>query len=90
MEELSIIRAMGSLLIVLGLIAGTAWLFKRYAANGRINDMLKREQRLNVVETCWLDPRHRLVLASCDGKEHLLLLGPNGAVVLEKGRETNG
>jgi hypothetical protein len=31
-----------------------------------------------------IDPRRRLVIVRCDGREHLLLLGPGGDVVVSE------
>jgi flagellar protein FliO/FliZ len=35
-------------------------------------------KRLALVETLPLDPRRRLILVRCDGRDHLLLLSPHG------------
>jgi flagellar protein FliO/FliZ len=39
-------------------------------------------RRLAVVEATAIDPRRRLVLARCDGREVLLLVGPNTDTVV--------
>jgi flagellar protein FliO/FliZ len=39
-------------------------------------------RRLAVVEAAAIDPRRRLVLARCDGREVLLLVGPNTDTVV--------
>ncbi|MEZ6024009.1 MAG: flagellar biosynthetic protein FliO [Hyphomonadaceae bacterium] len=39
-------------------------------------------KRLKVTESLMLDPRRRMVLVRCDGREHLILLSPAGDVVV--------
>lgn len=43
------------------------------------------ERRLTVSGTAPLDARHKLVLIRRDSVEHLLVLGPNGATLVEAG-----
>ena len=74
-----------ALLLVLGLIAILAWLLRRFGMGGIMRTANQR--RLQVVETTALGPRHRLVLVRRDRVEHLLLLGPQGDVVVERGIE---
>jgi flagellar protein FliO/FliZ len=72
-------RTMFALLATLALIVGIAYGARRLGmlqANGQA------QRRLNVSETLMLDPRRRLVLVACDGREHLLLLGPGGDMVV--------
>ncbi|HSC60755.1 MAG TPA: hypothetical protein VLC29_05950, partial [Rhizomicrobium sp.] len=40
---------------------------------------------LSIVETLMIGPRHKLFLLRRDGVEHLLLVGPQGANVVENG-----
>jgi flagellar protein FliO/FliZ len=42
-------------------------------------------KRLAVTESLSLDARRRLVIVRHDGREHLLLLGPTGDLVVERG-----
>ena len=62
MDIFELIRAVAALAITLGLIglAGVA---------------LRKDRRLQVVETLVLDPTRRLVLFTLDGEERLLMLG---------------
>jgi len=70
---------------VLGLIGGTAWLFKRYGVERHLE---KRSgaagKRLGVVEMRTVDPRHKLLLLRRDDVEHLVLLGPNQDLLVEQ------
>lgn len=79
MEGALLLRSMGGLLVVLGLLSAALWLVKRYDLRlpGRVGD--GRAARLAVVERLALDARRSLVLIRRDGTEHLLLLAPDGA-----------
>jgi flagellar protein FliO/FliZ len=74
-----------ALLLVLGLIAILAWLLRRFGMGGTLRPGAQR--RVQVVETTAVGPRHRLVLVRRDRVEHLLLLGPQGDVVVERSIE---
>jgi flagellar protein FliO/FliZ len=37
---------------------------------------------MKVSESLMLDPRRRLVIVRCDEREHLILLGPGGDIVV--------
>ncbi len=78
------VKAIGSLVFVLGLIAGAAWIARRFGAAG--GTMLGRsKRRLGLVETLPLDNRRRLLLVRRDGVEHLLLIGGGSDLVVEGG-----
>jgi flagellar protein FliO/FliZ len=76
-------RFAAALAIVLGLIAILTWLAKRYFAGGTFGRNGKNRRRVAVVEVTPIDAKSRLVLVRRDSAEHLLLLGPTGAVVVE-------
>ena len=42
-------------------------------------------RRLGVVETLMIDTRHKIYLLRRDDREHLVLVGPEGASVVENG-----
>ena len=80
MSVIEIIRSIGALALVLGLI-GVAWAaIRRYggALTGRSDS-----RRLGVIEMLALDTRHRLFLVRRDRTEHLILVGPANAIVVE-------
>jgi len=74
-----------ALLLVLGLIAILAWILRRFGFGGTLHGNNRR--RVQVLEITPLGPRHRLILIRRDQIEHLLLLGPEGDVVVESGIE---
>jgi flagellar protein FliO/FliZ len=83
MDVLDLGRYFASLLLVGGLL-GVAWLAaKRYGVPGVLPGTAQK--RLSVIETLMIGPRHKLFLLRRDGVEHLLLVGPNGANVVENG-----
>ncbi len=74
-------RALFALIATLALIVGLAWGARRMGmlqANGQ------GPKRLKVSESLMLDPRRRLVIVRCDGKEHLLLLSATGDVIVSE------
>ena len=85
MEIEAYLRFAAALALVLGLIAAVAWGGRRLGLAGRLPMVTGRARRLGVVETVPLDAKHRLVLVRRDAAEHLLLLGPAGAAVVEAG-----
>jgi len=83
MDFLDIARYFGALLLVLGLMGG-AWLVtRRYGVPGIVQRQTLR--RLSVVESLMIGSRHKLLLIKRDGTEHLVLMGPQSANVIETG-----
>jgi flagellar protein FliO/FliZ len=83
MDLVDFARYFGALVLVLGLL-GFAWLAaRRYGLPGIVQGQALR--RLSIVETLMIGPRHKLVLLKRDGTEHLMLIGPQGAEVIETG-----
>lgn len=74
-----------ALVLVLGLIAILAWALRRFGLGGTLRAGSKR--RVQIVEATPVGPRHRLLLVRRDRVEHLLLLGPQGDIVVERGIE---
>jgi len=92
MTGLDIANAVLALLLVLGLIGGLAWLLRRAGGLPGLarNAVQRGERRLKIEESQAIDTRHRLVLVSRDGVEHLLLLGPSGTTLVEGGIGAEG
>lgn len=79
MELLDWARALFALTATLALILGAAYGARRL---GMLKPGGQGGKRLRVSESLMLDPRRRLVIVACDGREHLLLLSPAGDVVV--------
>lgn len=82
MDFLDVLKFVAALGLVLSLIGGCAW-----AAN-RLNLLsgFRRRNgtpRLKVQESLILDAKHRLMIIASDDREHVILLGPSGDLVLE-------
>lgn len=76
-----------ALAFVLGLIGLGSLLLRRYGPGGLVTSRLRpgQKRRLKLIESLVLDPRRRVILVQRDDVEHLLLLGPQGEVVVEQG-----
>lgn len=85
MTMLDTLRFIGALLLVIGLMVGMAYALRRWGS--RLIALAAGQpggtHRLSVLETRFLDPRHKLVLIRRDENEHLLLIGPGVATTVE-------
>jgi flagellar protein FliO/FliZ len=77
-------RFVVALVAILALLALFAWLVRRYGGAGRAM-MGGGKRRLSIVEVAPIDGKRRLVLLRRDRTEHLVLLGPETAIVIERG-----
>lgn len=88
MDLLDYLRFLGALAFVLGLLAGCAFLLRRYGhklgAFG-IAGAAPAKRRLAVLESVSIGPRQRLALIRRDNVEHLVVFGPEGTTVVEAG-----
>jgi flagellar protein FliO/FliZ len=86
MESGIYLKVVLGLAFVLALIVGVAWLLRRYGIGQEAAERLiaGRRRRLKLIESLSLDPRHRLVLIERDDRQHLLLLGAGGPLVVEQ------
>ncbi len=78
------IKALLALVFVLSLIGLTAFLLRRYGGEKFTGNSGNAKRRLAIKEVLALDTRRRIVLISRDEVEHLILLGPDHATVIEK------
>jgi flagellar protein FliO/FliZ len=76
MDIFLLIRAVAALAVTLGLIGLAGVALRKFGpdALSRITS-LRKDRRLQVVETLVLDPTRRLVLFTLDGEERLMMLG---------------
>jgi flagellar biogenesis protein FliO len=85
MDILSMIRTVGALGVVLGMLAGALWVVRRYDIKlpGRVSGSSRK--RVELVERLAVDAKRSVALIRRDGCEHLILIGPEGHVTLETG-----
>lgn len=76
-------RYFAALLLVLGLLGFAALGARRFGLPGLAKPMNAR--RLKIVESLMLTPRQRLAIIRRDDVEHLVMIGPDGASVIESG-----
>ncbi len=72
MDALFLLRGFAALVFVLGLIGAFAYVAKRFG----LLQQARPGRQLQVVESCTLDARHRLVLFRCGERHHVALIGP--------------
>ena len=85
MDLLSLLRTMGALGVVLGMLAGALWIVRRYDIRlpGQVGGGPIR--RLELIERLPIDGKRAVALIRRDGREHLILLAPEGPLLVETG-----
>lgn len=84
MSFFEVFRAIAALLITIGLLAGFAYLAKRYGWLSGNFTMQNTEKRIKIIEQTFLDAKgSRLMIVAIDGEEQLLMIAPNGAKILK-------
>lgn len=85
-------RYVAGLVLVLGLLAGFAFILRRGYAQGLIPGFPGQghERRMRLVESLMIDPRRRVVIVEVDETEHVVLLGAERETLLDSrpARET--
>lgn len=79
MDVLDWARSFFALIVTLGLILAVAYGARRL---GMLRVGPQTPKRMKVTESLMLDPRRRMVIVRCDDREHLILLGPGGDIVV--------
>jgi flagellar protein FliO/FliZ len=95
-DFLSLLRTIGALGVVLGMLVGGLWLVRRYEIRlphkwlaGFVGKGPAR--RLELIERLALDPRRSVALIRMDGRERTLLIAPEGLLLLDGPmKEENG
>jgi flagellar protein FliO/FliZ len=72
-------RAVFALIATLALIVGAAYAARRF---GMLQPGGPGVKRMRVTETLLIDTRRRLVIVRVDDREHVMLLGPAGDVLV--------
>jgi len=88
MDFLTLLRTFAALAIVLGLLAGALWVVRRYdikLPGGMIGGLMGANQarRLELVERLPIDARRSVALIRRDDKEHLVMVAPEGLLLLD-------
>lgn len=85
MDILSMLRTIGALGLVLGMLGGALWVVRRYDVKlpGRVSSGGRR--RVELVERLMVDGKRSVALIRRDGCEHLILIGPEGHATIETG-----
>lgn len=81
MNGLDALRALGALLLVIGLLVGGLYLLRRFGGQIGVRAGAAPSD-LRVLEWRSLDPRRKLAVIRWDGRDHLLCLGPAGDCVI--------
>lgn len=84
MDIMLIIKAIVSLVFVLGLLFISLWAIKYIelkSASSRFLKKINAKKRLEIIEIKRIDSRNSLVLIRCDQQEHLLLIGPSSQII---------
>lgn len=84
MEWILLLKAVLSLMLVLGLLLITLWAIKYMQINGagcRLFKKLETPHRLDIVEIRRIDAKNSAVLLRRDNTEHLIILGANNLIV---------
>ncbi len=83
MDAENYLRAILSLVFVVGLIGLVSVIFKKYLLEKVSIVGKSKEKRIFVEEFSVVDAKHRLVLVRKDDKEHLILLGATSDLLIE-------
>ena len=86
MDIIDFARYFGALAMVLALVGFAALAAKRFNISGlSLNKAGAATRRLAIAETLMVGAKHKLFLFKRDGVEHLVLIGPQGATLVEGG-----
>lgn len=86
MDQIQLLKFFSAFVFVISLMLLLGWAARRFGYGGA-SPVRGGKRRLKVVEVLPLDPRRKLVLIARDEQQHLLLLGPGGETVIERGVE---
>lgn len=82
MDALILLRTLGALAAVLAMLAGALWAVRRYDLALPVQIGGRKTARLEVAERLSLDAKRSVALVRHGGTEHLLLLAPEGNMLL--------
>jgi flagellar protein FliO/FliZ len=81
MDIFNALKAIAALAFVVGILLGFAWLLRKYGSSIGLK-IGQTVSDLQVVEWRALDMRRKLAVVRWDGREHLLVLGPTGDILV--------
>jgi flagellar protein FliO/FliZ len=84
MELTDYLRFVAALMFVLALIGGAAFVLRAFGFIS-LTPRKPGERRLQITESLLVDARRRVLLLRRDDQEYLILLSPNGDVMLDNG-----
>lgn len=87
MTILALLRTLGALTAVLAMLGLALWATRRFDLRLPSRVGGSRERRVEVIERLAVDAKRTLLLVRRDRIEHLVLMGPDGSVVLSDGRD---
>ncbi|MHA1539672.1 MAG: flagellar biosynthetic protein FliO [Alphaproteobacteria bacterium] len=83
------LRAILSMILVLGLMGAFAWALPRflphlfsYSSSFFLKQNADKKSRLHVEEMLPIDAKRRLMIVTCDDEEHLVLIGASSETLL--------
>jgi flagellar protein FliO/FliZ len=84
MDFLALLRTLGALGVVLGMLAGALWAVHRFDIRlpGGITGA-GSTRRLSLIERLPIDGRRSVALIRRDEREHLVLIAPEGVLLLD-------
>lgn len=82
MTEISYLKFILALLIVLGLLYGCLWILKRFGIGQAVITKKTREKNLSLLEVLPLDGRRKLMRIKDGEQEHLILTSPNNDLAI--------
>lgn len=87
MDFYSLARVLGALALVLGLLVVALWAVRRFNISLPGSLASRQDKRLAVVEQLSIDAKRKLLLLRRDGREHLILISAESALLIEAGIE---
>lgn len=78
------LRLVIALCIVFLIMGGLAFALKKLGLATSSTIKSGDKKRLKIVESTPLDARRRLVILKCDDREHLVILGANSEIIVDK------
>lgn len=85
MELADLARSFGTLGLVLALMWLAAWAIRRFRLVPGVTRPKKDvPPRVAIVSRTLVDPKHTLIMVRRDFYEHLILIGPNGMLLVEQ------